>query len=90
VTVDENNIEFEFNLLTVLNEYKETSSDFLIKIINHSIESLVSNKNDKIEMKNRLTEITSNLIDYNTINKNKKYVNNIKKRYSKYPIEKKS
>ncbi|WP_373496206.1 hypothetical protein [Aquiflexum sp.] len=84
VVIDENNIQFEFNLLETLSEYKEISTEYLINIINHSIESLVLKKADRIEMNNRLSELTSNLIDYSEINENKKYGEKIKKRYKKY------
>lgn len=84
VAIDENNIQIEFNLLEELHKYKEFSTSYLIKIINHSIESLVTKKSDRIEMINKLSELTSNQIDYHEINENKKYIEKIKKRYKKY------
>jgi hypothetical protein len=52
VAIDENDIEFEFNLLEELHKYKDISTTYLIQIIHHSIESLVSKKTDRVEMNN--------------------------------------
>jgi hypothetical protein len=84
VAIDQNDIQFEFNLLEELHKYKDISTTYLIQIIHHSIESLVSKKTDRVEMNNRLSELISNQIDYREIDENKKYVEKIKKRLKKY------
>jgi len=71
--IDENNISFEFNLLDVLSEYEKLATNYLIKLIRHSIDKLVHKKVDKLEMQNRLDIMLPNLIDYSMINKNDQY-----------------
>ena len=70
VAVDENDITIEFNLLGVLEEYNTFSFEYLIKIIDYSIDSLVLKKIDKERMKERLTELINGQVEYNTLNKN--------------------
>lgn len=73
VTIDENNLTFEFNLLICLYEYERIATELLINLINHSIKTLVYDKDTKIEMRRRLEELLLNLMDYTTLDENKKY-----------------
>jgi len=83
VAIDENNISFEFNLLKALDEYIKLSTEYLRKIISHSIDSLVMKKADKANFNDRFSEILENLINYNSLNENQKFVNDIKKKFLK-------
>jgi hypothetical protein len=71
--LDENNITFEFNLLNILSEYEKIATDLLVKLINHSVKTLVFDKQDKTEINKRLKELLSNLYDYSKIDENRKY-----------------
>lgn len=83
IAVDENNITLEFNLLNELQKYVDLSTDYLIKIMNHSIESLVKDKDDKIEMIQRMNEIILDMVDYKELNENKKYFENLQNQLNK-------
>ncbi len=71
--IDENNVSFKFNLLDILLEYNQIATRLLASMIRHSIENLITKKEQKIEGKRRLEAYLSNLIDYSTIDENKAY-----------------
>ncbi|WP_375558655.1 hypothetical protein ACE193_12955 [Bernardetia sp. OM2101] len=73
VALDENNLSYEFNVLECLTIYEKFATELLIDLLNHSIKKLVFDRNDRIEMLERLSYLTSNLIDYATLDKNKNY-----------------
>lgn len=81
--IDENNISFKFNLLEELKRYVDLSTEFLIKIMNHSIENLVKNEEDKTEFIERRDEILLNLVDYSELNENEKYFKKVENRLLK-------
>jgi len=72
VTIDENNLTYKFDLLEILSEYDNYSKTVLIELIQHMIDSVVRNKVDKLLLRERLNELLSKLIDYSTLNKNRK------------------
>ena len=61
--IDENNLFLKFNLLNDLKCYVDLSSNYLIKILNHSIEKLVKNEEDRIEFKKRRDDILFKMVD---------------------------
>ena len=73
VLFDDNKLRYEFNLLECLTIYEKFATELLINLLNHSIKKLVFDRNDRIEMLERLSYLTSNLIDYSTLDKNKNY-----------------
>ncbi len=81
--IDENNISFKFNLLEELKKYVDLSTEFLIKIMNHSIENLLKNEEDRIEFIKRRDEILLKLVDYTELNENEKYFKRIENRLTK-------
>ena len=70
VALDENEILFEFNLLEILIQYENIARKLLVGLIEHSIETIVFEKENKNEMKNRLYALLPLLLDYKTLNKN--------------------
>lgn len=85
--LDENNIQFEFNLLEILIEYEKIATDLLVKLIHFSVENLVHKKDDKIDLKSRLYKLLPNLIIYSTLNKNEAYLKRVEKRNKKKRME---
>ncbi len=75
--LDENNITYEFNLLKILAEYEKLATDLLVRLITHSINSLVNTKEDKAFFRDRLKELLPNLMDYSKLDQNKKYWDNL-------------
>jgi hypothetical protein len=81
--IDENNISLRFNLLNELKCYVSLSSDYIMKIMNHSIENLVKNEEDRIEFIKRRDEILLKMVDYTELNENGKYFKRIENRLMK-------
>ena len=52
--------------------------------MNHSIENLVKNEEDRIEFIERKNEILSKMFDYSELNENKKYFNKIENKLMKF------
>lgn len=75
--LDENNITYEFNLLKILAEYEKLATDLLVRLINHSVKTLVNTKEDKAFFRDRLKELIPNLMDYSKLDQNKKYWDNL-------------
>lgn len=50
VVLDENNIEFDFNLLKVLTEYEKIATDYIIRLIKHSVAKLIYSKEIRTEI----------------------------------------
>lgn len=71
VAIDENNLLFEFNLLNCLIEYEKFATELLIDLINHSIVTLVHDKETKNELRERLHVLLPDLIEYKSIDENK-------------------
>jgi hypothetical protein len=70
VALDENNVTFTFNLLSVLTEYDKYSTEVLVDLINHMNKTIIKKREDKDCISERLEELLSGLIDYSTVNKN--------------------
>ena len=83
VAIDENGISFKFDLIKELRKYVDLSTYHLINIIDHSIETLVKEKNDKLEFLQKKNEKILNMIDYNQIDENKKYFKEFEDRLNK-------
>lgn len=71
--IDENGISIEFNLLNLLTEYEAAARALLLRLIHHSVNTLVLKRNDKTEIRKRLDEMLPYLIDYSKINMNERY-----------------
>lgn len=81
--LNENDISITYNLKETLTEYESMARKLLIQLINHSIEKLVNKKEDKIEIRKRLKETLSQLIDYSKIDENEKYWSILKRKQMK-------
>jgi hypothetical protein len=77
--IDKNGILFEYNLLKILGEYEKKATDLLVQLIEHSIDTFYKDRESKIEMRDRLKHLLSNLMDYSKMNENQKY-SDIKKK----------
>lgn len=78
VVLDENDNLLEFNLLQTLTEYESLVRRLLVQLINHTINTLVHKREDKIEMRSWLDELLPKLIDYATINRNQEHLEKLK------------
>ena len=89
---DENNIRFTFNLMEVLNEYEILARETLINLARHCIESLIIGKENKKEYHEMLQYRIDNLINYDTLDDNRRFAKKERKRFEKLvdKIDKKS
>lgn len=83
VALDENGISYEFNLLEILIQYENIARQLLVRLIEHSIKTLVYEKETKQEIKNRLNDLLPSLLDYKSLNKNEKHKEREYKRWKK-------
>lgn len=83
IVLDENDLSFEFNILEILIEYVNNSTDLLIKLVKHSVKTLVFNKDHKNEILRSLKELLTNLVDYSKINCNQNYLDKENRRLTK-------
>jgi hypothetical protein len=81
MAINENGITMNFNLLEVLSEYVKYSTDLLVNLIRHSIESLLRKKKDKLQMNDRLEKLLMNLVEYSDINENRMYKDKLLNKY---------
>jgi hypothetical protein len=65
----------------VLSEYVKYSTDLLVNLIRHSIESLLRKKKDKLQMNDRLEKLLMNLVEYSDINENRMYKDKLLNKY---------
>lgn len=73
VVLDENNIQFEFNLLSVLSEYENIEREIIVSLINHMIDTMFFKQEQKIELRKNLNNLLPKLIIYANVNKNNDY-----------------
>ncbi|MEQ9229496.1 MAG: hypothetical protein RIF46_02365 [Cyclobacteriaceae bacterium] len=73
----------DYDLLECVLEYEQKSRIVLEKLINCMIDSIVYKKTDKIEIKMRMDELLPRLVDYSTVDENKKYSSEMIERINK-------
>jgi len=73
IVLDENNIQFEYNLLSILSEYENIERELIVSLINHMIDTMFFKQKQKIELRERLNALLPNIIVYGNVNKNKDY-----------------
>lgn len=83
VVLDENNIQFEFNLLKILTEYEKHATDLILKLIHHMISTLIYDKGQRSELLKELNARLPNLINYATVDMNSKYKQRLESRTKK-------
>lgn len=71
--IDHNNLTHKFCLLICLTEYELKARQIIIALIEHTIRTLVKDKEAKKSLRTRLESIKDNLIDYSRNNLNAKF-----------------
>lgn len=78
--LDESNKWKEFNLLQGLMEYQDVSVFFIQELVTFAIEKFVSKKSSKAGFKKDLKLYCKNLVDYQSLDRNKEYRKNLLKK----------